>query len=204
MSQKEKIVIYGGTFSPPHIGHINVAHAVAEIEKPDKLLIIPTYISPHKIQDNDATPAQRLEMCRLAFADIPCAEVTDIEIKREGKSYTYFTLTEICNDSREVVLVCGTDMILTFDSWYKAEEIFKMVTIAYARREKDQNISKQIDDKLEYYRKAYNARVKEIKIDAIEISSSEIRRALAISNDVLEYVPKSVKDYIEKCRIYRK
>ena len=199
----EKIVIYGGTFSPPHIGHVNVARAIEKSENPDKLLIIPTYISPHKSQDQEATPEQRLEMCRLAFSSVECACVSDMEIKREGKSYTYLTLKEICNEERDVMLVCGTDMILTFDCWYMSEEIFKMATIAYVRRENDDDISRQIESKLAEYRDKYNANIKEIKIETIEMSSSEIREKIAKNIDVSDCIPESVKDYIEKWKIYR-
>ena len=202
MSSKKRVFIYGGTFSPPHIGHVNVAKAIEREENPDELLIIPTFISPHKEQCNDATPEQRLEMCRLAFSDISCARVSDMEIARKGKSYTFYTISELYDENTELTLVCGTDMILSFDRWYRFDEIFKMSAIAYIRREKEDEISRQICKKAQEYRDKYNARVKEITLDVIEMSSSEIREKIQCGEDVSYYLTDSVKDYIEKRKIY--
>ncbi len=202
MSSKKRVFIYGGTFSPPHIGHVNVAKAIEREEKPDELLIIPTFISPHKEQCNDATPKQRLQMCRLAFSDISCARISDMEITRRGKSYTFDTISELYDESTELTLVCGTDMILSFDSWYRFGDIFKMTTIAYIRREKEDEISRQICEKVQEYCDKYNARVKEIKLDVIEMSSSEIREKIKGGEDVSFYLTDAVKDYIEERKIY--
>lgn len=202
MSAKKKIAIYGGTFSPPHVGHINVAAAVAREEKPDKLLIIPTFISPHKTQCSDASPEQRLEMCRLAFSDIECARVSDMEILRQGKSYTYDTLCELYSEDTDLVLVCGTDMILSFDRWYRFDEILKMTSLVYVRRENDDDISQQIQKKVEEYRQKYNAAVKEIKVQAVEASSSEVREKIKKREDTSSFLSASVKEYIEKWKIY--
>ena len=204
MAQKKKVVIYGGTFSPPHIGHINVAREIAKKENPDKLLIIPTWISPHKANDNVVSAHQRLEMCKLAFSDIECVEISDIEIARQGKSYTYLTLTELQSDDVELFLVCGTDMILSFDRWYHFRDIFNMATVIYVRREQDASVSLEIEKKIKEYRELYGARVKELTIDVIEISSSELREKISESLDVTQYVPASVKKYIDEWKIYGK
>ena len=99
-----RLGIYGGTFSPPHKGHVEAAEAFSREMKLDKLLIIPTFVPPHKTTADDATPEQRLEMCRLAFSHIKNAEISDMEIKRGGTSYTYLTLEEL--SSRDVELFC--------------------------------------------------------------------------------------------------
>ena len=83
-----RLGVYGGTFSPPHLGHIESAEAFYREMKLDKLLIIPTFIPPHKEAKDDASPEDRLEMCKLAFSHIPNTEISDMEIKRGGKSYT--------------------------------------------------------------------------------------------------------------------
>ena len=203
MFNKRKIVIYGGTFSPPHIGHIDVARAIAEQEKPDELLIIPTFVPPHKIEDLGVTPEQRLEMCRLSFSDIKCARVSDMEIKRGGKSYTYLTLKELQSDDADLFLVCGTDMILSFGNWFEFEKIFDMATILYVRRESDSQISDRISKLVREYREKYNARIRHIEKKVIEISSSELRQAISKSEAFEHYVTKEVKDYIDKWNLYR-
>ena len=86
----ERIGIYGGSFNPPHIGHIQAAKQAVEALKLDKLLVIPAGIAPHKqMPGNSPTPQQRLDMLRLTLADCPQIEVSDLELKREGPSYTY-------------------------------------------------------------------------------------------------------------------
>ena len=88
-----KIAIYGGSFNPPHIGHVAAARSVYEQLQPDRFLIIPASTPPHKaLEDNSPEPEERLEMCRLAFGDIPGAEISDMEMRREGKSYTATTV----------------------------------------------------------------------------------------------------------------
>ena len=203
MAPKKRIIIYGGTFSPPHIGHINVANEIAKVENPDKLLIIPTWISPHKENDHIVDAHHRLEMCRLAFSGIQCAEISDIEIARQGKSYTYLTLSELQKDDVELFFVCGTDMILSFDRWYRFRDIFNMATIIYVRRECDAEISVEIERKIKEYVDLHEARVRELKIDVIEISSSELRKKLSESLDVEQYISPSVKKYIDEWNLYK-
>ena len=92
-----RIAIYGGSFNgsfnPPHIGHAEAARAASKALEPDKFLIIPTNTPPHKeLEANSPSPEQRLEFCRLAFGDIPGVEVSDMELRREGKSYTADTV----------------------------------------------------------------------------------------------------------------
>ena len=113
-----KIAIYGGSFNPPHLGHLEAAKAVAEEIRPDKLLIIPDCIPPHKeVFADSPAPEQRLELCRLNFADIPNAEISDMEIVREGKSYTAETVAKLREDygECELCLTVGTDMFMSFE-----------------------------------------------------------------------------------------
>ena len=113
-----KIVIYGGSFNPPHCGHVEAAFAVSECLKPDKMLIIPASIPPHKeLADGSPDALERLELTRLAFADIPNAEVSDMEILREGKSYSVDTLEELMRlyPGSEFTFVMGSDMLLSFE-----------------------------------------------------------------------------------------
>ena len=99
---KKKIGIYGGTFNPPHIGHINAAKAFFNVMQLDKLVIIPSFIPPHKLSDNNTTPKQRVTMTSLAFSGFDKIEVSDIEVKRGGKSYTYLTLEELAESFIEM------------------------------------------------------------------------------------------------------
>ncbi len=196
-----RLGIYGGTFSPPHKGHIEAAEAFSKEMRLDKLLIIPTFIPPHKTAIGDASPEDRLEMCRIAFSHIPHTEISDIEIMRGGKSYTYLTLEELKNDENELFFLCGTDMILTFDLWKRYEYIFSLATICYVRRECDENNSLKIKEKTEQYEKL-GAKIAEIHLDINQISSSEIRADITrCAGDFLTF---GVLDYIKKNDLYYK
>ena len=133
-----RIAIYGGSFNPPHIGHAAAARAASKALKPDKFLIIPTNTPPHKeLEANSPSPEQRLEFCRLAFGDIPGAEVSDMELRREGKSYTADTVDALLEQypGAELCIVMGTDMFLSFRSWYRWQHMLKMCTLAVLSRE---------------------------------------------------------------------
>ena len=133
-----RIAIYGGSFNPPHIGHAEAARAASKALKPDKFLIIPTNTPPHKeLEANSPSPEQRLEFCRLAFGDIPGAEVSDMELRREGKSYTADTVDALLEQypGAELCIVMGTDMFLSFRSWYRWQHMLKMCTLAVLSRE---------------------------------------------------------------------
>ena len=92
----ERIGIYGGTFNPPHIGHIQAAQQALHHLKLDRILLIPDRIAPHKeIPSGSPTPQQRMDMLHLAVKNCPGLEVSDIELKREGVSYTYLTVEEL-------------------------------------------------------------------------------------------------------------
>ena len=124
----ERIGIYGGTFNPPHAGHIQAAKQAVTALNLDKLVIVPTSIAPHKaIPEHSPTPRQRLEMLRIAAADCPKAEVSDIELNRGGVSYTFQTVSELKEryPDAEWILLMGSDMFLCFDQWKQPDDILK-------------------------------------------------------------------------------
>ncbi len=198
-----RIGIYGGTFSPPHIGHISAARAFYESMKLDKLLIIPAGIPPHKSIDYPDDPEKRLKLCELSFSDIPDTEVSDIELRREGKSYTVLTLRELARKGRELFLLCGTDMILTLDSWYCPDEIFKLCTPVCIRRENDSEIGRKLEEKLTLYREKYGVDVPIIDMPAIEISSSEVRERIKLGASVSGLISPAAEEFIRTEGMYR-
>ena len=128
----ERIGIYGGTYNPPHIGHMRAAEYAIEALSLDRLLLIPTGVSPHKEMASGASSADRLEMLRLSAAGLEKAEVSDIEIRREGRSYTVDTLRQLKaeNPGAELVLLMGTDMFLSFLTCGVPEAIMKLAALA--------------------------------------------------------------------------
>ena len=127
-----KIGIYGGTYNPPHTGHMQAALEAVRLLKLDKLLLIPDRIAPHKeIPSGSPAPEQRLQMLRIAAADCPQMEVSDIELQREGPSYSYLTVEQLRAQypDAELILLMGTDMFLSFHTWREPERITKEATL---------------------------------------------------------------------------
>ena len=195
-----RVGIYGGTFNPPHVGHIEAAKAFITQANLDTLIIMPAFIPPHKKTDNLVNCDDRLEMCRLAFGNIPNTEISDLEISRGGKSYTYLTLQELASDDIELYFLCGTDMILTMDTWKNPEIIFTLAKICYIRRESDNAISELLIEKCGDYFQKYGADIIQINTEAIEISSSEIRAEDGIWD---RYLTANVIDYIRNQGLYK-
>lgn len=197
-----KLGIYGGTYNPIHNGHINAALSAANFIGLDKLLLIPTATPPHKQmpEDNPGSEA-RLEMLRLASKKDDRFAVSDMEIQRGGKSYTVDTLRILKqeNPDAELFLLVGTDMLQSFERWYKADEILEMAVLAVCARGKSQN--KEIYEFSESLRKKYQADVIIVENDVVEISSSEVRRLLK-ERCGNEYLDDSVYGYIIKNRFY--
>lgn len=197
--KRERVGIFGGTFNPPHLGHVEAAKAFLKGAKLDRLIIMPALIPPHKEYHSTVTSEQRLEMCKVAFGEIANAEISDLEISRGGKSYTYLTLTELERDDIELYFLCGTDMILTMDTWKNPDIIFKKATICYIRRESDEDNTALIKKKCEEYKDIYGAVIIPIDAEVIEISSSEIRNDKTV---MTKYVSHGVADYIKKAGLY--
>ena len=174
-----KIAIYGGSFNPPHLGHIEAARTVASALAPDRLLIVPASVPPHKeLADGSPTAQQRLELCRLAFADIPGAEISEMELRREGKSYSYDTVRLLReeNPDAQLILVVGTDMLLSFEKWYQFRYLLENCTLAVLARGEDD--LDELRAAADYLRTTYDADVTVLPHEPIAISSETIRERL--------------------------
>lgn len=197
----ERVGVYGGTFAPVHNGHVAAARAFFEQMKLDRVLIIPDRIPPHKSIDRGDDPTKRLEMCRLAF-DFEGMAVSDLELKREGPSYTVDTLRQLTAPGRKLFLLCGTDMMLTLDEWHEFEDIFKLCCPVYIRRENDTSLNEKIIAKnTEYFRK-YGVAFRRILSDPIEVTSTELRQAVRSGQSIHGLVPDAVERYIKEQGLY--
>ena len=198
-----RVGIYGGTFSPVHNGHVAAAKAFMEQMWLDILYVIPTGVTPHKIMKGDATSRDRIEMCRLAFSDVEGVIVSDLEMKREGKSYTVDTLRELYDPAGRLFFLMGTDMLLTLDQWREPEEIFRLCYPVYIRREADAALDDRIVEKITTYHQRYGKMVPRIVAPAIELSSSDVRAAVTEGLSIDGLVPPAVARYIEENHLYR-
>ena len=197
-----KIGIYGGTFNPPHTGHMYAAKQAVQILGLDKLLLIPDRIAPHKvIPEGSPTPEQRLEMLRIAAAGEQNTEVSDIELRREGASYTYLTVEALREQypDAELYLLMGTDMFLSFHSWREPERILKQATLGVFYRGEKGEKEKILAKKAELEAKGAKAELLENRV--LSISSTQLRRLLAFQC-ADEFLPEGVGNYIRDHKLY--
>ncbi len=202
-TEKKKIGIFGGSFSPPHRGHLGAARAFLNEIGLDSLYVIPAGIPPHKTLKGDATSDQRVEMCLLTFGDLPATEILTLEIDRGGKSYTADTLRALSSSERELYLLVGTDMFLTLDSWYQPEEIFALATVVLMRREGDADLFEQISEKKKQYEEKYGARLLFLNAPFLEISSEFVRKRIENEEEIAAHVVPRVEEYIKQWQLYK-
>lgn len=201
--RKKRIGIYGGTFAPPHEGHIKAARHFIKCAKLDELLITVTYTPPHKQVKGDADPYQRLEMARLAFGKIKKAVVSDYEIEKKGVSYTKDTLCHFKTEENELFLLVGDDMFLTLDEWKSPDEIFALCTVVCFPRDDDGQIPEKIQAKKKEYEEKFSARIMTPVYPVYEMSSTEIRDDVKNGRSIAKKVPKEVREYIDEHGLYR-
>lgn len=197
-----KTAIYGGSFNPPHLGHVRAAAAVMEKLGPDRLLIIPTNIPPHKeMAQGSPSPEQRMELCRLAFGDIPGAELSDMEIKREGRSYSADTVGSLREmyPQDELYLVMGSDMFLSFCQWYKFQYLLDNCVLTVLSREEDDR--EELESFKAELEEKYSAKVLLLSHEPLPMCSEEVRERLrlGLGSDML---PEAVYAEIIRRRYY--
>ncbi|MEG0779361.1 MAG: nicotinate (nicotinamide) nucleotide adenylyltransferase [Oscillospiraceae bacterium] len=203
-----KIGVYGGTFNPPHLGHLTAARAVFNLLELDKLLLIPANLPPHKdLPEESATAAQRFEMTRLAGEHLGLGdrvETLDIELLRTGKSYTSDTLEELHQHypEAELWLLMGTDMFLTFEEWHEPARILELAGLAAFGRTEDPTT-----ELLSAQRETLQRRYPHAKLvtltnpEVIETSSTDLRDSLA-SGQGQSTLPLPVYGYILREGLY--
>lgn len=193
--------MFGGSFNPIHNGHIQLAQAFVKKLCLDRVLIIPTYIPPHKQKDNSVTPNQKLEMCRLAFEEMPLFEVSNIEIRRKGASYTYMTLQELSEKYKgdELFLITGADMFLTIHEWKHPEIIFSLATVCGVPRN-DEDIGSL--KKQQEHLSTLGAKTEILDANVMTVSSTDIRNKVKNGEDISTLVPRSVENYIKENGLY--
>ena len=197
-----RVAFFGGSFNPPHRGHLTSALAAAEQLKPDLFLVIPDHKPPHKtLEKGSPTPEERLELCRLTFGSVPNIEISDIEIARGGKSYTADTLKELLRryPDAEFFLLLGTDMLLDLGRWYKAEYLMAHCTVAPFQRDDEELV--YIEAKAEELKKRFGARVEIVRSEPFPAASTDIRELLRRRGGV-ELLTDAAYGYIIRNRLY--
>ena len=190
--------IFGGTFNPLHIGHYQMLKALNEDSKIEKILLMPDKIPPHKVCDFLAEDAIRIEMCKIAAKDFKKAELCLLEFEREGLSYTYDTILLLKSKfpDTEFAFVCGADMLVFFDKWYKYEELMKELPfIVFRRNDTDENELIACIEKFKSMGMQIELRDEEIT----SVSSTDIRKDF---NSFSNLLPKNIYDFLIDRGVY--
>lgn len=197
-----RILIYGGSFNPPHRGHVRAVQTAVSSLQPDRVVLIPAAVPPHKhLAEGTPAPEHRLKMTQLACEEIPSAQVLELELHRQGPSYTADTLRELHArwPEDELIFLTGTDMFCTLESWYHPREILRYATVAVLARE--ENTEKKIAEQAQYLEENLGARVVILPGKPIVVSSTDIRSLLPRREGV-EYLTEPVYAYILSHRLY--
>jgi nicotinate-nucleotide adenylyltransferase len=191
-----RIGVLGGTFDPPHVGHLIAAVDAYESLKLDRLVFIPTAAQPHKAASPAIASADdRLEMLRLAVGTDARFEVSDTEIQRGGLSYTVDTLETLRREhpDAELVLIVGMDALAAFDRWKNPDRILELAELAVVARSGDPTTSARVD-----------RHVAVVGARQVDVSSTEIRKRLSDGKSVRGFVAESVEAYIAARNLYGK
>ena len=205
-----KVLLYGGTFDPPHNGHLNNLRAAAARVQPDKVVVMPAGLSPFK-QKTSAPGALRLEMCSCFHAleedadTIPQLEVSGWEIEQAAagnRNYTVLTVEKLAreNPGAQLYLAIGSDMLLSFDSWHRWQEILRLARLVVT--------SRNVGDAPELHAKAKQmdptgARILFAQVEALPMASSNLRARLAAGEACENELPALVRRVIRREGLYR-
>jgi len=194
-----RIGIFGGAFDPPHNGHVKLAEAFYDGQDIDKLIIVPTGISPHKQNGEEITVKQRLALVREAFKRF---DVSEYELGKKDVSYTVNTLKYFKDiyKNDELIFLCGSDMLLSFGSWYMPDEILKLCTLCCACRVYDDN--EKVLAMMEILNERFNTKIELMYFEPIEIASTQIRRMIKKGEDVSGYLAEGVYKMIVNDKLY--
>ena len=186
----KKVCIFGGTFNPPHIGHLIMANEVYQALQLDEIRFMPNAIPPHKEAVNLGSTKQRSDMVQLAIQPFPYFSIEPIELLRGGRSYTYDTMVELqCKEpDTQFSFLIGGDMIASLESWYRIDELVKIVQLIGVKRP------------------GYEVKTKypvlQIEVPQIDLSSTILRKRIALKQDVSLLIPDAVQDYIRQENLY--
>tara|TARA_B100000700_G_scaffold323779_1_gene428305 strand:- start:54 stop:635 length:582 start_codon:yes stop_codon:yes gene_type:complete len=192
-----KTCIFGGTFDPPHIGHLLIAQTVFESENFERLIFVPANISPAKKNGDSSPPEERSKMLEMSLTNNPNFEISDLEIKREGISYTIDTIKEVADklklDKKDLFFLMGSDTLKGFHNWKNPEKIIKICNIIVAIRPgfTPSDIPQWVLDNVRF-----------ANIPRFEVSSTNIRRRWREGKTIRYMVPKEVWEYINEKELY--
>ena len=196
-----RVGIIGGTFDPIHLAHIYIAEEAKKKLNLDKVIFMPAGIQPLKTDKKVTEASLRLEMVQKAIEGKIGFEVSDYEIKKEGKSYTYKTLEHFYKEYKDLYFITGADCLLDIDKWKEIEKIFSLCKFVVFTRPGYNN--NELVNKKRFVEEKYNGDIILLEVPEIHISSTEIREKIINIEKVDDILPAVVLDIIKEKGLYR-
>lgn len=195
-----RLGILGGTFNPPHLAHLVCAQEAHRELALDRVLLVPARIPPHKAVEHEPGPEHRLELCRLAVAGDERFAVSDMELRRDGPSFTLDTLRALTEHAPhdELVLILGGDIAAGLNEWHEPEQVLELATVAIAKRRGTTRSA--VQRTLGELRGGDRARF--FTMPRIGISSTMLRRRVGAGQPIRYFVPDQVEGYIRRHGLY--
>lgn len=195
------LAVFGGTFNPIHLGHVRLAKEAARQLSLERVILMPTWTPPHKEAPDLALAEHRLAMCRLAAQGQPLLEVSDLELRRGGRSYTIDTVEELQRlyPRQDITLLVGGDMLRTFEQWRRWQDILDKVILCAAPRLPQERPALEALAR-EYRAKGWRCQV--LELPAMVVSSTDIRRRFALGEEISSLVGPEVAAYMEDHQLY--
>ncbi len=194
------LIFFGGTFDPPHIGHREMLLAARNAYPNAHITVMPTFLPPHKQTFYAASAADRLNMCKIAFGDVKNVTISDYEIDKRGKSYSFETLAHLKNENpdKEILFLMGTDMMKSFGSWKNPQEILRLSTPLLCYRKGD---GEAADITAKNFEKEFSVKPFVLPFDGVEASSTDIKIRYMLSLPVTTADDK-ILGYIKENGLY--
>lgn len=198
-----KLCLFQGTFNPIHNAHLKICEYVKKNFDFDKILVIPAANPPHKKVDSELSK-HRFNMAELAVKDEEYLEVSDMEYKRQGLSYTYLTVQELYQNNLiegKINFIIGTDAFKNIESWYESEKLKDMLDFVLFSRQSLSELKEDEKCLQKLQEKGYNYKM--VDMPFIDVSSTEIRKNIHNSVPIKKLVPEEVEKYIKQYDLYR-
>jgi nicotinate-nucleotide adenylyltransferase len=192
------VCLYGGTFDPPHLGHLAIAEYIRDNLNIETVIFIPAYIAPHKMKYSVSSVEDRLKMLQLAISDHSGLQISEVEIQRKGVSYSIDTIRQLKEEmdirSKDLYLLIGADSLLEFHTWRDPDKILEESSVLVAGRPgfDVREVSEEFRNKIQM-----------VSAPLIDISATMIRRRIRDGKSIRSLVPALVEDYILRKGLYR-